>query len=71
MIARTRGIAGHVAVFAHGHILRAIAARWIDLAVAAGSHFLLDTTTLSVLGYYEHIPAVKRWNAETTDRRLS
>jgi broad specificity phosphatase PhoE len=54
---------GPVALFAHGHIFRVLVARWLGLPVAAGAHFLLDTATLSVLGYYRDIPTVKRWNA--------
>jgi probable phosphoglycerate mutase len=62
LIARVRGVEGNVALFAHGHILRVFAVRWIGFPVMAGSHFLLDTATLSVLGYYRDIPAVKQWN---------
>jgi hypothetical protein len=39
------------------------AARWIELPVVAGQHFLLDTATLNVLGYYRDAPAVQIWNA--------
>jgi broad specificity phosphatase PhoE len=63
VIARVRNLHGPVALFAHGHIFRVLVARWLGLPVAAGAHFLLDTATLSVLGYYRGIPAVKRWNA--------
>ena len=63
VIARVRTVHGPVALFAHGHIFRVLVARWLGLPVAAGAHFLLDTATLSVLGYYRDIPAVKRWNA--------
>jgi broad specificity phosphatase PhoE len=63
LIARVRAVDGQVALFAHGHILRVLAARWLGFPVAAGSHFMLDTATLSVLSYYRDIPAVKRWNA--------
>ena len=62
MIARARAAEGDVALFAHGHVLRVLAARWIGLAAASGQHFLLDTGTLCVLGYYRDIPAVKVWN---------
>ncbi len=62
VIARVRAADGHVALFAHGHILRVLAARWIGFPVVAGSHFMLDTATLSVLSYYQDIPAVKLWN---------
>lgn len=63
LFARVRAVDGHVALFAHGHILRVLAARWLGLPASAGCHFMLDTATLSVLGYYRGIPAVKRWNA--------
>lgn len=62
VIARARGVQGDVALFAHGHVLRVLAARWLGLAPGAGQHFLLDTGALSVLGYYRDIPAVKIWN---------
>lgn len=62
VIARARAAGGDVALFAHGHVLRVLAARWLGLPAAAGQHFLLDTGTLSVLGYYRDIPAVKIWN---------
>ena len=63
VIARVRAVEGHVALFAHGHIFRVLAARWLGFPAAAGCHFMLDTATLSVLSYYRGIPAVKRWNA--------
>ena len=63
VIARVRAAKGYVALFAHGHIFRVFAARWLGLPAAAGCHFLLDTATLNVLSYYRGIPAVKRWNA--------
>ena len=63
VIDKVRAVEGHVALFAHGHVLRAFAARWLGLRAAAASHFLLDTATLNILSYYRGIPAVKRWNA--------
>jgi probable phosphoglycerate mutase len=63
VIARVRAVEGNVALFAHGHIFRVFAARWLGLPATAGRHFLLDTATLNILGYYRDIPAVKRWNA--------
>jgi broad specificity phosphatase PhoE len=63
VIARVRAVKGHAALFAHGHILRVFAARWLGLPATAGCHFLLDTATLNILSYYRGIPAVKRWNA--------
>jgi probable phosphoglycerate mutase len=63
LIGRIRAIPGRVALFAHGHLFRVFAARWIGLPPTHGRHFLLDTATLGVLGYYRGVPAVKRWNA--------
>jgi broad specificity phosphatase PhoE len=59
VIARIREADGDVALFAHGHVLRVLAARWIGLSAGSGQHFLLDTGTLCVLGYYRDIPAVR------------
>jgi broad specificity phosphatase PhoE len=62
VIARARAAEGDIALFAHGHVLRVLVARWIGLPASAGQHFLLDTGTLCVLGYYRDIPAVRIWN---------
>jgi broad specificity phosphatase PhoE len=62
VIARARPVKGNVALFAHGHVLRVLVARWLGLPVIAGQHFLLDTATLSVLGDYRGVPAVRIWN---------
>jgi broad specificity phosphatase PhoE len=69
VIARARAVEGDVALFAHGHVLRVLVARWLGLPASAGQHFLLDTGTLNVLGYYRGIPAVKTWNAPVVDHR--
>ena len=64
VIARVREVDGHIALFGHGHIFRVLAARWLGLPVTAGSYFMLDTATLSILSYYRGIPSLKRWNAD-------
>ena len=48
VIARARAVDGDVALFAHGHVLRVLVARWIGSPAGAGQHFLLDTGTLCV-----------------------
>jgi broad specificity phosphatase PhoE len=63
LVARVRSVEGDVALFAHGHIFRVFAARWLGLPAMAGCHFLLDTATLSILSYYRNLPAIRRWNA--------
>jgi broad specificity phosphatase PhoE len=62
VIARSRAVPGNTALFAHGHLLRVLAARWIGLPATGGQHFTLNTGTLCVLGYYRKIPAVRVWN---------
>ena len=62
VIRRARAAGGNVALFAHGHILRVLAARWIGLPAGAGQHFLLDTGTLCILSHYRESPAIKVWN---------
>ena len=62
LIGRVAASGGPVALFAHGHVFRVLAARWIGLPPVHGRHFLLDTSTLSVLGYYQGSPVLKRWN---------
>jgi broad specificity phosphatase PhoE len=63
VIASLDGLEGDAALFAHGHVLRVLTARWLGLPPEAGAHFKLDTGTLSVLGYERETPAVTRWNA--------
>jgi broad specificity phosphatase PhoE len=63
VVARLRDGQGPVLVFAHGHVLRVLTARWLGLPPSAGSHFLLDTATFSVLSDYRGLPALACWNA--------
>jgi probable phosphoglycerate mutase len=58
---------GRAVVFAHGHMLRVLGARWIGLPPAGAARLLLDTTTLSVLGFYRGTPAIQRWNDRIED----
>lgn len=62
VIARARSAKGNVALFAHGHVLRVLGARWIGLSPQSGQHFLLDTGTFCVLSYYRQTPAMQLWN---------
>ena len=71
VIARAHGVQGDVALFAHGHVLRVLAARWLGLPAGGGQHFLLDTATLSVLDEYQGIPALKTWNVPPTQHQPS
>lgn len=63
VVARVREHGGRVLVVGHGHALRALTARWLDLAIETGASFLLHTSTVSVLAYDRGTPVVERWNA--------
>jgi broad specificity phosphatase PhoE len=63
VIKKVRAVEGDVVLFAHGHFLRTFGARWLGLRAEEGVFFLLDPATVSVVSYYQGIPAVKRWNA--------
>jgi broad specificity phosphatase PhoE len=67
VIARARAAEGDVALFAHGHLLRVLGARWLGQPAGGGQHFLLDTGTLSVLADYREVPALRIWNGPLTD----
>jgi probable phosphoglycerate mutase len=62
VIGWARSAPGDVLVFAHGHVLRTIGARWLGLDPAFGACLRLDPSSLSVLGWAYGAPAVERWN---------
>lgn len=51
-----------VALFAHAHILRILAARWIGLEAKGGQLFALGTGAVSVLGFERETRVVAKWN---------
>ena len=53
---------GKVALFAHAHILRILAARWIGLEARGGSLFALGTGSVSVLGWERETRVIEAWN---------
>ena len=66
VIALVRALEGDIAIFSHGHFGCVLAARWIGLEIEQASHFLLDTASVSILGYGHQRaaePAIMLWNA--------
>jgi probable phosphoglycerate mutase len=65
IIALARAEPGDVLVFAHGHVLRILAARWLGQPPAEGRLFALSTATLSILGWEREQTVLERWNDTT------
>jgi broad specificity phosphatase PhoE len=63
VVARVESVPGDVLLVAHGHCLRALAARWLRLPVADGRLLKLDTGTVSALGHEREERVVLWWNA--------
>jgi broad specificity phosphatase PhoE len=57
------GTDGNIAVFAHGHVLRALGARWVEEPVSFGGRLYLTTGALSVLGFEREVRVLRGWNA--------
>jgi broad specificity phosphatase PhoE len=62
VIARAAAATGDVALFGHGHMLRVLAARWLELEPTGGRLLALSTGSLSVLGYEHGTRVVQGWN---------
>jgi len=62
VLERVRGSPGDVILFAHGHVLRILAARWLGLSARDGRYLGLDTASLSSLGHEREQPVVRSWN---------
>ena len=62
MIERALAAPGDVAIVAHGHLLRLLAARWIELAPHHGGALALDTASISELGFERERRVIVTWN---------
>jgi probable phosphoglycerate mutase len=62
VIDRARAERGDTLCFAHGHVLRILAARWLGLRAVEGRRFALSTATISILGWEREAPVIERWN---------
>ncbi len=63
IVAQLQRLDGDAALFAHGHVLRVLAARWIELGPEWGARLVLTTATLSILGWERETRAIRLWNA--------
>ena len=62
MLDELRAADGDALLFAHGHVLRILTARWLELEPAAGRLFSLDPATISTLGHERETPVLRLWN---------
>ena len=62
VIARAVAAGGDVALFAHGHFLRILTARWLEMPPRAAQRFALETGSISVLGYERDTRVIAKWN---------
>jgi broad specificity phosphatase PhoE len=69
IIRLVRAIPGDTLVFSHGHLLRVVCARWVELAASEGARFALGPGSIGVLGWEHELAVVTRWN-ETPEAAL-
>lgn len=62
VLARVSDASGDVALFAHGHLLRIVAARWLGFAPAMGRFFALNAASVSILGSESEQHVIELWN---------
>ncbi len=62
VIAEAERADGDVALFAHGHVLRVLAACWLGLPPASGQLFALGTASCCVLGHELEARVIRLWN---------
>jgi len=56
------GASGATIAFAHGHVLRVVAARWIELGPEGGARLALSPAAVGSLGHERETRVVDRWN---------
>jgi broad specificity phosphatase PhoE len=62
VISRVLWADGDVALFAHGHVLRVLGARWLGLPASAGALLGLDTAAVCELGFERETRVIWKWN---------
>lgn len=62
VIAEALGAGGDVIAFAHGHVLRVLAARWLEQPAAFAGRLALSTGAVCVLGFEREVRVAWRWN---------
>jgi probable phosphoglycerate mutase len=63
IVEELRDLDADAVLFAHGHVLRVLAVRWLGLAPVHGGNLALTTAALSALGYEREAPVISLWNS--------
>ena len=63
VIDRCLKVEGDALLFAHGHVLRVLAATWLRLAPEDGERFTLSTASVSILGFEHENRVIRQWNS--------
>ena len=64
VIGKVREVCANVLIFSSGHFLRVLTARWLGLGACGGAYLLLNTSSISALGYENSFtePVIQLWN---------
>lgn len=62
VVAKLKGLEGRTILFSHGHMIRALGARWCELPLIVGRHLDLDTASVSALSHHHAQPTIALWN---------
>jgi broad specificity phosphatase PhoE len=65
VIERARCVFGDTLAFGHGHLLRALCARWVGLPGSEGARFMMNPSAIGVLSWERETPTILRWNDTT------
>jgi probable phosphoglycerate mutase len=67
LIARLLTIEGRIALFSHAHFLRVLGGCWMGDSAALGAHLILDTASISILGFDRENRALRQWNLRCSE----
>jgi len=62
VLERFAAVDGTGLAFAHGHVLRVLTARWLEMEVTAGARFKLEAGSVGILGHERETTVIERWS---------
>jgi broad specificity phosphatase PhoE len=61
-LSKIQSLHGDIALFSHGHFLRALTARFLNLSIQEGRLFALSPSSISILGFEKSEHVIQLWN---------